>query len=290
MSSLDTLRPSIAFSTLACPEWAPDEVVARAAAFGYDAIEWRGGPEGHVSPSWSARQRAELRSRTAAAGVGALAVTSYAAFVSPDAAVRAANIADLVAHLELAADLGAPFVRAFAGEREDDAPSATLRGRARDALLLAAETAATLGVDIVVEPHDDHVRAELVAELLAAVDHPRVGCLWDPVNAWEAGEDPEVGAALLGPWIRYAQLKDAAGTGSTWRLTPIGEGEVPLLAGLRALSRRGPLPPLCVEWERAWHPELTPAADALGPALIAVRALARAVASMKLDSDPEPAA
>ena len=70
-------RRLIAFSTLACPEWDPGQIVDEAASIGYDAIEWRGGPEGHVQPTWSQGQRADLRRHMADRGVRALAVTAY---------------------------------------------------------------------------------------------------------------------------------------------------------------------------------------------------------------------
>jgi sugar phosphate isomerase/epimerase len=265
----------IGFSTLACPEWGTDEVIERAASFGYDAIEWRGGPDGHVNPSWSATRRAALRRRMDEAGLQPIAVTAYTSFVEPAAAARRASSDDLVAHLELAADLGAGAVRAFIGIPSEPAALDVLTQRAIESLAGVAETAATLGVAIAIEPHDDFVRSAPVARILAALDHPAIGAVWDIANAWSAGEEPDVGAALLGPWIRYVQVKDGIGQGADWQLTEIGAGQVPLAAALSRLAADGQLPPLSVEWERAWHPELAPAAEVLGLALAMVRSLAR---------------
>lgn len=267
------IRPPIAFSTLACPEWTPDVVVDRAATFGYDAIEWRGGPEGHVSPAWPAGRRRALRNRMADQGIRALAVTGYSSFVSPDAPVRAGHLDDLLRHLELAADLGAMAVRTFIGVVEDDVSRDVLVARAIDGLSLALDRAADLGVAIAIEPHDDFVRADTIVPILRGLDDPAIGVIWEIGNAWEAGEDPADGGPALAPWIRYVQLKDGRGRGEDWRLTAIGQGEVPLGDALTMLAARGPLPPLSVEWERAWHPELEPADVALGPALAAVRKL-----------------
>src|SRR5215471_19050237 len=97
----------IAFSTLACPEWTVDTIIARAEAYGYDAIEWRGGEQGHVSPALALSERQRLRRRMADAGLVALGVTAYSRFVSPDAAERAAQLDHLRRHIDLAADLGA---------------------------------------------------------------------------------------------------------------------------------------------------------------------------------------
>jgi sugar phosphate isomerase/epimerase len=266
--------PPIAFSTLACPEWSPEEVVDRAAALGYDAVEWRGGDEGHVSTAWGDDRRAALRRRMDERGLAALAVTAYSVFTSPDTADREANREHLRAHIRLARDLGAPFVRTFLGFRIDDAGDDAMTARLAGAIAAVADEAVTLGVTIVIEPHDDFVDAPSVAAVLRALDHPAVGAIWDIGNAWEAGERPETGAAALAPWIRYIQVKDGRGRGAGWQLTRLGEGDVPLEAALTLVASNGPLPPISLEWERAWHPELDPADTVLGPSLRVIRSLA----------------
>jgi len=41
----------ITFSTLTWPHWQIETVIAKAAEFGYDRIQWRGGSQGHIQPS-----------------------------------------------------------------------------------------------------------------------------------------------------------------------------------------------------------------------------------------------
>ena len=104
------------FSTLACPEWPIETVIAKAAEFGYDGLEWRGGEQGHVRPTLPADKKAALRQRSADAGLFALAVTAYTSFVSEDPNERQANVDELRRYADLAAELGARYVRAFVGE------------------------------------------------------------------------------------------------------------------------------------------------------------------------------
>jgi len=273
----DGSAPLFAFSTLACPGWDALTVVERAAAYGYGGIEWRGGPRGTVRLAWPARRRDEVRAAMAAAGLRSVAVTAYPNLISGDATVRQRSIVDLVDHLELARDLGAPTVRAFVGVRDDDATRDTLRGRACDGLATALGRAAGLGVGIAIEPHDDHVRAADVRPILDALPDPRLGVVWDIANAWAAGDRPATGLAAFAGRIAWVQVKDGTGAGASWRLCPLGAGEVPIAAALRdlavAAARGGwPLPPISVEWERAWHPELDPPEVALPAALAWLRA------------------
>jgi len=49
---------SITFSTLACLNWQIETVIKKASEFfGYNGIEWRGGPQGHVQPDMPVAKR-----------------------------------------------------------------------------------------------------------------------------------------------------------------------------------------------------------------------------------------
>jgi sugar phosphate isomerase/epimerase len=263
-----TSRPRLAFSTLACPEWRAAEVVARAAAMGWDGIEWRGGPDGTVRPDWSVARRRELRRTMGDAGLVSIAVTTYTTLIAADRALTRASIADAVAHAELAADLGASVIRVFLGQRGDDADEATVTGRAIETLAVLLERTQPLDVAVAIEPHDEHVRATTIRPILEALPGPRLGVVWDIGNAWSVGELPAESLAVYADRIAYVQVKDGTGMGSTWRLCELGRGDVPLDDALHALatsrvSDGRPAPPVSLEWERAWHEHLPPAATAL---------------------------
>lgn len=273
--------PLIAFSTLACPDWDARRIVAEAASIGYDSIEWRGGPEGHVRPTWTRGQRRELRRQMADQGVQALAVTAYTSFVSPSQAERTRSLEDLVRHIELARDLGAPFVRAFAGIREDDVPEQELYVRVVAELGRVADFALEAGVVIAIEQHDDFDRAAQVGAMLALIDHPGLGAVWDVANGWAAGERPEVGLEAIRGRICYAQLKDGAGPRDDWRPTAFGLGDVPLEAAVRGLLATGSPPPISVEWLRAWSEDLAPPEIALPETLRYVEGLVAAASGAR---------
>lgn len=265
--------PLLAFSTLACPEWDAPEVVERAAAMGFDAIEWRGGADGHAGAHRSAAELRAIRAAMDDRGLVAIAVTTYTDLVHPSPAVRQASVDELVAHAEVAAVLGAPSLRAFPGDRTDEVADEELLERAVGTLRAAVERLDGSGVAIAVEPHDAFMASAPVADLLARVGHPAVGAIWDAGNTWSIGEAPEVGIEALGPWLRYVQMKDGVGRRPDWRLTLLGEGEVPLGRGLELLTRAHPSVPVSIEWERPWHPDLPPAAVALPAGLAHLRDL-----------------
>jgi len=253
----------IAFSTLACPEWTAETVIQQAAAFGYQALEWRGGPQGHVSPATPPAQLAALQRQQREAGLFALAVTAYSSFVSDQPAERQASLDDLRRHCDVAAALGAAYVRAFAGELPPGVPPEAVYDQIARGLEDAAAYAQGLGLAIALEPHDDFVRSAVVAPILRRVDHPALSVIWDVGNTYSSGEAPADSLNLLRSRLAYVQIKDGRGQGGDWRLTDVGVGDVPLAWVLDQLLSCGYRGAFSVEWERAWHPELAPAMVAL---------------------------
>ena len=187
----------ITFSTLACPEWQIESIIANAAKFGYDGIEWRGGPAGHVQPEMPDQRKALVRQACSDNGLTSLAVTAYTSFVSLSPAERQSNVDELRRYADLAAELGARYVRTFLGELPEGASiDSALYKQISDCLLTASEYAHPMGVTIAVEPHDDFVRSTDVAPLFDS-PHPAQRVIWDLGNSFAAGEEPGQGFDLL---------------------------------------------------------------------------------------------
>ena len=268
----------VSFSTLACPNWSIGTIIAKASEFGYDGIEWRGGPQGHVQPTMPTAQKAMLQKRLMDTGLIAVAVTAYTSFVSPLAQERQSNLDELRRYADLAAELDAPYVRTFLGELPEGITlDSSLYEKISDCLNRASEYAESVGVKIAVEPHDDFVRSSTIVPLLNRVQQPTLCVIWDIGNAFAAGEDLEEGFALLKNRLAYVQVKDGRGRGPDWKLCALGNGEVPLKQSFELLTAHNYEGAVSVEWEYAWHPELDPPEIALPAALGTVRSLLSAV-------------
>ena len=263
----------VTFSTLACPDWSRKMIIKKAVEFGYQGIEWRGGPQGHVQPTMSSLETSTLRRMSEDAGLMALSVTTYTSFVSPFVEERQSNIDELKRYADLGAELGARYVRAFLGElTETKNLGATLYGNISTCLNKASEHATSMNVHIAVEPHDDFVRSSVVLPILAQ-SHPDVRVIWDIGNAFAAGEDPEEGFELLKDRIAYVQVKDGIRNGTHWQLCKLGQGNVPLAKAFELLFLQNYKGAFSVEWEYAWHPELDPPESALPDALQVVKGM-----------------
>jgi sugar phosphate isomerase/epimerase len=256
-------------STLGTPDDPLDVVLGWLRAADAEFLELRVGPGQPVDIASTAGRRTEVRDQIAAAGVQLLSVASYVR--TGDNLDDEAVIGDCRAHLQLAADLGATYLRVFPGAPIREVPfdrvppliedPAVVDARIVRRLAAVAADATDLGVRPVLETHDSHPRGQDIARVLIALDgaapgHP-VGAIWDVLHPFRVGEDPERTAELLAPYLTagrgYVQIKDVA---SRTVLTPVdpGVGIAPLpeiFDRLRATGYRGPV---SLEWERVWHP------------------------------------
>jgi sugar phosphate isomerase/epimerase len=245
----------LAFSTLAFP----GTTLARAAAlgreYGYQGIELRLIDGELIDPSMPASARATVRQTVAAAGLPIIAVDSSIKLTGDNPGP------ELNRFLELASDWECPLVRVFGGSLSDDE---WLRHRQLAAAARVLEAAIPLaewaGVAIGVETHDAFSSAAQVAELLALVDSPCVGAVWDSHHPHRLGERPSDVYDLLARRLLLAQVKDArraaGGAPDAWQLTLLGQGEVPVREMLDLLTAGGYQGWISVEWEKHWHPEI----------------------------------
>jgi sugar phosphate isomerase/epimerase len=264
----------ITFSTLACPDWPIELVIAKAKEFGYGGMEWRGGPHGHLQPNLPPTKISAIRQGCSEAGLISLAVTAYTGFVSSSAKERQANVDELQRYADLAAALGAKYVRTFLGELPEGTKiERSMYEKISDCLRQAADHAQSVGVIIAIEPHDNFVRSSSIVPILTRINHPALQVIWDIGNTFAADEAPAEGFALLKDHIAYVQVKDGRKSTDGWQLCSLGKGNVPLREAFELLLSNEYHGAVSVEWEYAWHPELDPPEIALPAALRTVQEL-----------------
>ncbi|MFS0692896.1 sugar phosphate isomerase/epimerase family protein [Streptomyces nitrosporeus] len=237
----------LAFSTLGVPGVPVTEVARLAAAHGYQGVELRAHPEEPVHPGLGPVERASVAEEFGRAGVEILAVAGYTRVAAPgeDGPVLAA-LAGLV---DLAHDLGAPYVRVFpGGGDQDQAEAGPIAARRLGA---AAPHAADQGVRILLETHDSHPAGADVARVAGTVGHRQIGAVWDVMHTWLAGEEPVASHAVLAPHLGYVQVKDIASPEDTTPLA-LGAGVLPLKTCLDLLD---PGDWVCWEYEKRWYPD-----------------------------------
>jgi sugar phosphate isomerase/epimerase len=160
----------LSFSTLSCPDWSWERIVAEASRLGYDGIELRG-IEGEMDlPKAAPFQEGALdasRRQLAALGLEVPALGSGVRFHDPDG--YDASLAEGKSYIELACRLGTPYVRIF-GDRVPD-PAMREETVARIARGIRELSASCEGrpVELLLETHGDFADADLLAEAASVV-------------------------------------------------------------------------------------------------------------------------
>jgi 3-dehydroshikimate dehydratase len=171
----------------------PSDVVRIAAGAGLAAIEWGG--DVHVPDGASARR---VGAQTAAAGLRVACFGSY---------LRLGHGGDPAAVVSVAAALGAPLIRVWAGRL----PSASADAAHRSAVVAAAREiagiAADAGLDVAFEYHRNTLTDTRgsALRLLADVDRPNVGTLWQPEPTRSVTENLGDLESVL-PWLRNVHV------------------------------------------------------------------------------------
>ncbi|MEV7891960.1 sugar phosphate isomerase/epimerase family protein [Streptomyces sp. NPDC002817] len=250
----------LAFSTLGVPGLPVPEVLRLATAHGYHGVELRAHPEEAVHPGIDAARRADVVAEFKAAGVEVLGLAGYARVAAPgdDEPV----LAEIRGLLDLARDLGAPFIRVFPGASPEQS-TAEADAMAARRLGTAAEYAADADVRVLLETHDSHRTGADAIRVLGPVGHRNVGSLWDVMHTWLGGEQPSETYAALSPFLGYVQVKDIASPDDTTPL-PLGAGVLPLAECVEVLSRHGWDGWLCWEYEKRWYEGAAPLPELLG--------------------------
>jgi sugar phosphate isomerase/epimerase len=261
-----------AFSTVACPKWDLDTILARAKEWAYDGIELRGFLNESVltasNPFLS--DPIKIRGEFAAAGLSICCLASSIAMAQQkkkDAAL--AN--DLRMFIDTARELGCPLVKIFDTHVRPGYSRASTGLLFGDWLMPMADYAADRDIVIVIENALSFRSSKELWSIVDRLNHPSVAVCWDIFNAALIGEPPSVSVPTLNNRIQYTQVKDAKlGTlGATY--CKLGEGDVPVrnfLTRLRGIGYEGWV---TVEWEKAWLPNIAEPEEILPDAITKLR-------------------
>lgn len=254
------LAPRLAFSTLACPGWAWDQVVDFAAEHRYAALELRGLQDAmdlSERPEFAPARVAATWRKLAERRLAIACVSSSANMHEPDAAKRAAQLAEARRHVDVAQALGAPYVRVFGNNFVAGEPHEDTLARVAAGLRELGAYARPRGVTVLVESHGDFVDSPTLLDVLRRAASPAVALLWDAHHTFVLGrEAPADTVRQLGRYIRHTHLKDSVPGDTGRRYVLTGRGDVPVRAQLEALARTGYRGYYTFEWEKRWHPEI----------------------------------
>jgi len=265
------------------PEYTVPEAIDLFAALGMEGIEAICHDEyrSAIRPDISAHELRELRDRAEGQGLRFAAITPYATDLNAeDPAVAAAHQDLLFRAIDIAQELGAGCVRAYAG-RETGGPGRAERlRRLVEAVQRPASAAEKAGVRLGFENHFNTLgdSARGTVEVVRAVNHPAAGIVYDQSNLTMLGAESHWDAIpLQAPYLLHVHVKDMRFKAQVPEKTsgavealppdakptvslPVGEGDMPWKEILKELTRTGYDGWLSIEYERRWYPDLLPPA------------------------------
>lgn len=248
----------VGFSTLGCPSWDWTTILEFARAHEFSAIELRGLQGTMDLPARQEFQPdriAQSKREVAAKGLKIACVSSSAQLHDADPEKRKQQIADAKRFIDLAASLGAPYVRVFGNNLEG--PRDEVVARIASGLHELGTYSGARGVSVIIESHGDFTDSPTLDDILTRADSPHVGLLWDAHHTFVSGkEDPEFTVRKVGRFIRHTHLKDSVPSADGRRYVLTGRGDVPVRKQVEVLAATGYTGCYTFEWEKVWHPEL----------------------------------
>jgi len=250
----------LSFTTLGCPDWTLEQIAKNAKAFGYDGIELRTHSDGnHFSPDASVEEARRVGKLFRDTGVPIISVMGYCKFAFEDSAEVAKNQELMRKLLALAEEMGARFVRTFAGQIPKESNRDAITEKVGQALKPLAAEAAKRNVTIGLETHDDWCSGDRVLNVARIVGSRQgFGIVYDIFNAFHSGiEDWSVTYAKVKPHICYCHLKDGyKGLDGNNHYVLVGAGDLPIPKVLQRFKQDGYEGFFSFEWEKKWHPDI----------------------------------
>jgi sugar phosphate isomerase/epimerase len=220
------------------------DCVRHLAAMGYRHFELMINPPHLPLDGFDPAARRELRAALDAAGAAVTALNMPSLdhnLASPLARVRQASVAMFNEAVDLAADLGAPWLVVVPGRMNPlfPPPAAERRGWISDSIAALLPRAEACGVGLAIEnvPFASFPDAKSLGEFVRGFSSAAIGACYDAANAHFIGESPAEGIALLADQLRVFHLSDT--TRNVWRHDRVGLGSVPFGEIGRALDAAG---------------------------------------------------
>ena len=223
-----------------CPDWTLKEVVEGMKRHGYKGfeprVEW--GHASGVEADMSADARAETKRSFADEGLEICCIATGVRMAAPDESERAQHIEDLRRYIELAADLGCPFIRTFGGQRAGGELSPVVEYTAAGYAQIVDEGSVRR-----CDSADGNARRLVppapVRAVVEMVNHDREGQRGTSCTRSRVMERPAETFANLGDITLHTHAHDGAIVDGRMQVGALGEGIIDHATPLKLLEEAG---------------------------------------------------
>ena len=249
----------LCFSSLGCPQYTFDEIIATAKQNHFDGIELRtvcGTTDLWTIPDFSEDNLPIAKQKCKAAGLEIVVVGTSVAFSDNDAQHVQTQMENLHHYAKIAAGLGCSYLRVFGGVIPEGQTIESSLVNAMSGYREAQKIAAQYGVTLLVETHDDFSTSAALLPLIEPFGG-KIGVIWDILHPYRFGEAMDVTSRALAPYIKHVHIKDSCHfSAETFDIALPGTGILPVGEAISLLKASGYEGYLSFEWEKHWHPEI----------------------------------
>lgn len=251
----DTMK--ISFSTLGCPGWGWNDILATAKDLGYDGIEVRGiGNELYVpnAKPFLDQNIENTSERLKKLGLTLPCLTSDVRLfdkVNPEKHRTEAR-----EYIDLASKLGVRYVRVLGDAAPQPGPLVDEEFVA-DSLAELARYAEEQNVTVLIETNGMYADSKIMCKLMNHINSKHAGVLWDIHHPYRyIGEKIEDTYRNLKDYIRLVHVKDSIVENRVVRYKMAGHGDVPVKEAVHLLKEDGYEGFVSLEWVKRWCIEL----------------------------------
>lgn len=232
----------ISFMTWACPEWDLNQVLTAAVRYGYDGVEPRAeADQKHgVELGTTKKQRAQIRRQFEDMGVEMSCIATSRKYAFSDREEWRESVEATQRFIDLAADLGCPNIRVFGGTTPEGMSREDARKLVAEALAELGPYAASRGVCVCLETHDDYSLADWCASTVRLAGAEGLGICWDVMHPYRHGQSMGEAFEAVRGLVRHCHVHDgvrpADGGPGGWELALMGQGDIPHDGAVRLLA------------------------------------------------------
>ncbi|MGI6238865.1 MAG: AMP-binding protein [Christensenellales bacterium] len=247
----------IAFSTVGCPDFDWVDIYTMAKDFQFDGIEIRGlgrNIYAVTAPPFTPRRIEATIRKLSDLRLSVPCLSSNCTI--RDEENRAAAFHEISDYIDLAQQLGTPYIRILADQ--DANVTAEVDDEAvREALIKLADITKGTGITLLCETNGVYADTARLRRLLDSVNRPEIAALWDLHHPYRFfGESPEVTIENLGGYIKHVHAKDSEMVDGALVYRMMGEGDLPIYGMLDGLNAMGYEGFVSLEWVKRWMPDL----------------------------------
>lgn len=256
------MKPS--FTTLGCPDWDLDTVIANGSSYGFAAVDFRGLQDEIDVTKLPAFQSGLAKTKRKFSDAGLVVCGISTSLRVCDETKTEVNLEEAKRTIPIETELDVPHLRVFGGGIPEGKTKAEMAdiGQGMMEQVLSLD-----GADLfkwVFETHDQWISSEDCKLLLDRIPNRAFGVLWDMGHTSRVGgESPAESLEAFGNRVYYLHIKDAVYDTSHrqakkdgWRYVEPGTGQLPLKEALELLKARGYDGYAMFEWEKRWQREL----------------------------------